>query len=134
MPLDIFLFCSRTFSGDIKRCLKLSTFFLLVLVDVIQFVDCDILLYLSHQSEDGCSTKLFVQEIEKNSLIVHFHKESSLLLHLNFFPFSFVVHSSNSSFSLKNWLGWPKNIMSRYRRRVIFLLQIPGKIKMQKFN
>ena len=54
----------------------------------VQFIDCDVHLYPSYQSEVNCSTKLFVWRIEKNyDLIVHFPKERSLLLYLNFLPY-----------------------------------------------
>ena len=54
----------------------------------VQFIDCDVYLYPSYQSEVNYSTKLFVWRIEKNyGLIVHFPKERSLLLYLNFLPY-----------------------------------------------
>ena len=54
----------------------------------VQFLDYDVLLYPSYQSEDNYSTKLFVWGIEKNySLTVHFPKECSLMLQLNFLPY-----------------------------------------------
>ena len=55
---------------------------------IVQFLDADVLLYTSYESEDNYSTKLFVWGVKKNySLIVHFPKECSLLLHLNFLPY-----------------------------------------------